>query len=119
MLMNIENFGCTDDNEKQSAYEMAIEQWVSLTELGQCGAPTNLGWMYEVGRGTPSDLEKAAQYYSIAAERGDNVGQCNLAYCYLNGRGVPCNREEAKYWLKKSAEQGNQRAKDLLKENFS
>lgn len=87
--------------------------------IGHCTAPTNLGWMYSVGRGTPVDLEKAAQYYSIAAERGDDVGQCNLGYDYLNGRGVSCNRKEAKYWLEKSAEQGNQRAKDLLRENFS
>ncbi len=119
MFMNIEEYGCEDDDKKQAFYKKAIELWKELTELGNCTAPTNLGWMYSVGRGTPADLEKAAQYYSIAAERGDDVGQCNLGYDYLNGRGVPCNRKEAKYWLEKSAEQGNQRAKDLLRENFS
>ena len=59
---------------------MMIELWEKLTELGQWTSPTNLGWMYENGRGTSVDLEKAAHYYSIAAERGDAVGQCNLAY---------------------------------------
>lgn len=119
MFMNIEEYGCEDDDKKQAFYKKAIELWKELTDLGHCTAPTNLGWMYSVGRGTPVDLEKAAQYYSIAAERGDDVGQCNLGYDYLNGRGVSCNRKEAKYWLEKSAEQGNQRAKDLLRENFS
>ena len=119
MFMNIEEYGCEDDDKKQAFYKKAIELWKELTDLGHCTAPTNLGWMYSVGRGTPVDLKKAAQYYSIAAERGDDVGQCNLGYDYLNGRGVSCNRKEAKYWLEKSAEQGNQRAKDLLRENFS
>ena len=75
--------------------------------------------MYEEGKSTPVDLEKAFYYYSIAAERGNELGQCYLAESYLNGNGVAYNLEKAKYWFEKAAAKGEQRAIDMLKQNFS
>jgi TPR repeat protein len=47
-----------------------VELWKTLVDLGSIVAPTNLGWMYEVGRGTGKDLEKALEWYRKSEEQG-------------------------------------------------
>lgn len=88
MYMCIEDWGCTDQDEKNSFYERAVDLYQELIELGHSGASVNLGWMYETGKWVSEDREKAVHYYSIAAERGESVAQANLARCYENGKGT-------------------------------
>ncbi len=114
MFMHIEDYGCTDEN-KEVFYDSAIQLWECLTEFGSSAAPVNLGWMYENGRGVPAGKEKAFHYYSIGADRGDDVGQCNLAHYYEDGKGTSQNMELAIKWYRKSAQQGYQDAIDALK----
>lgn len=119
MYAFIEEYGCTEESDKQAIYEAAIRLLENLTDIGDDFAPVLLGLRYEDGKGVQSNPQKAFYYYSIAAERGNELGQCYLAESYLNGNGVAYNLEKAKYWLEKAADQGEQRAIDLLKQNFS
>ena len=113
--MSIEEYGCSDTDIQNKFYKKAISLWKKLIDLGDVGAATNLGWMYENGRAVEKSDIEAFKYYKIAADRGDNVGQCNLAWNYENGCGIEKDINKAIFWYKKSAEQGDQRAKDALK----
>lgn len=52
-------------------------------------AQTNLGVMYDNGRGVPKDEAQAVAWYRKAAEQGDANAQFYLGVMYGNGRGVP------------------------------
>ena len=60
-----------------------------------------IGLMYEKGNGVEQDLEKAFQFYKIAAENNISAAQLNLAILYNLGEGVEQNIEQAVYWYKK------------------
>jgi uncharacterized protein len=52
-------------------------------------------------------LEKAFEYYKIAAEKGHCVAQYSLGVCYELGKGVEKNKAKAFEYYEKSAEQGD------------
>ena len=52
------------------------------------------------------NIEDAAEYYQLAAEKGHAKAQFNLATCYISGEGVEQNFYEAAKWYKLAAEQG-------------
>lgn len=114
LYMQIKEYGCEEKEVQNQFYEKAIALWKILVDFGHPVAGTNLGWMYEYGRGTDVDKNMAVEYYKISAERGDDVGQCNLANCYENGEGIEANRNKAIVWYRKSAAQGNEKAKKAL-----
>ena len=82
--------------------------------------PTNaaeqadLGLAYYDGNGVPKDLEKAAYWFTKAAEQGNAPAQCNLGFCYSKGEGVPQDKNKAIYWYTKAAEQGHAGAQQNL-----
>lgn len=88
---------------------------MTLTELM---AIHSQGVDSELGRGTPQDLAKAAQWYRRAAELGYADAQNDLAKLYDDGRGVPQDNVQAYVWYSLAADRGNARAvqdrKDLL-----
>jgi len=49
---------------------------------------TNLGFLYEKGKGTEKDLEMAFYWYRKAAESGYSVAQNNLGLLYEKGEGT-------------------------------
>ena len=49
---------------------------------GNRDAQTQLGMVYVSWTGVPPDLEKAARFYTLAAESGDNYAQDGLANIY-------------------------------------
>lgn len=115
MSMNIEDYNCNTEEEKNMYYKSAIELWKDLEYNGYYGsASTNLGWMYENGRGVEKDYKQAFKHYLLAAEKGCDVGQMNLAYSYRDGTGTEKDLDKAIYWYRKSAEQGNEIAKKEL-----
>ena len=114
--MHIDDYGCKDNNIQKEYYHEAINIWKKLIKNGCVGSAVNLGCMYREGKGTAVNLEKAFDYFKLAAERGNMVGQCNLAASYEFGRGTEKNLEEAIKWYKKSAKQGHQIAIDSLEE---
>ena len=58
-------------------------------------AMTLLGELYADGLGVPNDDKKAAEWYRLAAERGDREAMFALAMFRMTGRGGPRDRHEA------------------------
>ena len=54
----------------------------------------------------PLDYDKAMQWYTLAAQRGNASAQCRLGLMYRRGLGVPRDYQKAFQWYSKSAEQG-------------
>jgi TPR repeat protein len=65
---------------------------------------------FELGRGAPQDLAKAAKLYRRAAELGYADAQNDLAKLYDDGRGVPQDNVQAYVWYSLAADRGNSRA---------
>ena len=49
---------------------------------------TNIGYMYDFGKGVEVNYEEAAKWYLMAANKGEGIAQNNLALLYENGYGV-------------------------------
>lgn len=79
-------------------------------------ALTRLGWMYEIGMGVEADLAQASQYFSEAAELGNEEAMYAIAVMYLTGTGKPLDPDLGREWLQKSAELGYPRAADKMRE---
>ena len=65
-----------------------------------------LGHLYEDGKVTPQDLEKAFKYHLIGAKAGYPTGQFSVGYAYQFGRGTKVDFVEAVQWYRLSAENG-------------
>ncbi|BCB16202.1 hypothetical protein JPHIA_11020 [Haemophilus influenzae] len=68
------------------------QQWSSVFDImypmaleGNITAQSNLGMLYNLGRGTVRDYEKAYWWFSEAAEKGSVKGLNNLGVMYLRG----------------------------------
>lgn len=57
------------------------------------------------------DLDKAFEWYRLAAEGGNKEGQMNLGTMYLDGYGTEANLEVALEWFGKSLENGYESAR--------
>lgn len=84
-------------------------------ELGSLDGQRDLGTLYATGDWTgPRDLDRAAEWYRRAAERGHSDAQYNLGFMYLLGEGVPKDHEEGLRWLRLAADQGYESSFRLL-----
>lgn len=72
------------------------------------------GDMLFFGKGCGRDLGKAVEYYSRAAEAGNDEAQYNMGYCYEEGLGVFRSPARAVKWYRLSAEQGNAKSQNNL-----
>ena len=97
-------------------YSRAISSLLQLTNTSigdnkiQGKAFTQLGWIYEMGKGVEPDLNKASFYFSEAARIGDPEAMYALAVMYLTGKGKEQNKELGNEWMRKSAELGFKKA---------
>ena len=70
-------------------------------------AVSNHGIVIPARIGVESNIQKAIQYYTQAAEDEENYqAQFCLGRCYFNGNGVEQNYNEAIKWFMKAASQG-------------
>lgn len=67
-------------------------------------AMTLLGELYSAGLGVAQDWAKAAEWYRLAAGRGDPRATFALAMLKIDGKGVPRDPAEARKLLESSAE---------------
>ncbi|HIJ92135.1 MAG TPA: sel1 repeat family protein, partial [Rhodospirillaceae bacterium] len=67
-------------------YVAALREWRPLAERGNARAQSNLGVMYENGRGVAQDYAQAVRWYRKAAGQGFAHAQHGLGYMYENGR---------------------------------
>ena len=68
---------------------------------------TLLGELYANGLGVPRDDAKAAEWYKLAADRGDSNAMFALAIFALNGRAGPRDRDASAKWLAAAAKLGH------------
>jgi hypothetical protein len=100
-------------NVKQNLTEAA--NWFALAaRIGNSGAQTALGVMYENGRGVRQDYAEALRLYMLAADQGDAASQVLLGGMYRQGAGVAPDPNLAVQWYRKAAEQGDSTAEYLL-----
>ena len=77
---------------------------------GDTKSQLRLGLAFEFGDGVARNLDEAAHWYRIAADRGDPIAQTNLAYLYENGRDGVRDLSEAARWYMRAAVSGFARA---------
>jgi hypothetical protein len=86
------------ENIVTALFDDLMSRWCSAAPR-----PESLFYMaqeYFYGEGRfPRDFEKAAAYFSMAAEAGHNEAFRWLAYCFKEGLGVPKNQLEAEKYL--------------------
>jgi len=100
-------------------YAKALREWRPLAEQGDANAQSNLGQMYQHGRGVVQDYEEALKWFRKSAEQRGADGQYNLGQLYLQGHGVAQNYSEAFKWYRRSAEQGHAKAQVALGEMYA
>jgi TPR repeat protein len=92
---------------KSGDYATALREWEPLAKQGYAAAQSNLGFMYDEGRGVLQDYKTAVKWFRLAAEQGYADAQYNLGVMYDEGRGVLQDYKTAVKWYRLAAEQGN------------
>ena len=83
-------------------------KWYRLAAAqGDAQAQSNVGHMYETGRGVAQSYGDAAPWYRRAADQGLATAQYNLGVLYDNGHGVSRDYQEAAKWYRLAAAQGD------------
>ncbi len=91
-------------------YATAIKEWRTLAIAGDADAQFNLAQAYKLGRGVPSDLKIAQDWYHKAAAQGHLKAEDALGLImFQNGE-----RQKAMPYIEKSANRGDARAQYVL-----
>lgn len=91
---------------QKADYARAVAIWSPLAENGDADAQFNLGQAYRLGRGVPTNLSRAKDWFERAASRGHVDALTTLGLLlFQNGEQV-----QGLKWLSQSAEQGEPRA---------
>ena len=88
----------------QGDFKKAFELWRPLAEEGTARAQSNLGVLYENGKGVPADMNEALKWYRLAAEQGYAGAQNNLGLIYATGKGVMRDPVLAYMWFDLAAQ---------------
>ncbi len=99
---------------KRGDFVTAASEFLPLARDGDVRAQSNLGYLYERGKGVPQDHVEAVSWYRRAAENSDAKAQFNLAIMYFNGEGVVRNYRKAATWFRKAADHGHTEAQYSL-----
>jgi len=87
-----------------TAFSLATDR---VTNGADPKAMTLLGELYADGLGVPRDDRRAAEWYGLAAARGDSNAMFALAMFALNGRAGTRDREASTRWLAAAAKLGH------------
>ncbi len=63
-------------------YDVAYEKLLPLAEVGNPGAQTELGKMYQYGQGVTQDYAEAIKWYRKAVEEGSELAMRTLAWIF-------------------------------------
>jgi TPR repeat protein len=96
-----------EERYKAKDYKAALTYYRQAADAGYADAQSNLGYMYENGRGVTKDYAEAVSWYRKAADQGHAYAQFSLGYMYENGYGVTKDNAEAVSWYRKAAAQGH------------
>lgn len=100
-----------DNAFNNSNYAAAAKLYIVLAEQGEVSAQTNLGWIFNNGKGVTKNLKEAIKWYRLAADQGNPVAQNGLGSVYLDD---VQDKQEAKKWFLLSVAQGNTDAQKNL-----
>ena len=101
--------------EARGDFAAAVPIYRSLAEKGNVSAQNRLGYLYEIGAGVDRDWLKAAEWYSKAAEAGDENAGAALGFIGRNWVRVNSTGNRVIYELvEKAAKMGNARAQFSL-----
>ena len=89
----------------------AVKWYRKAADQGDADGQSNLGLMYQNGRGVAKDEVEAVKWYRKAADQGYANGQVNLGTMYWVGNGVVKDKLEAYKWFLLSGAQGDELAK--------
>ncbi len=77
-------------------YKEALRLFKLSSAAGNGLGSSNIGYMYEEAKGLNKDYKKAAEYYALAVEQGENEVLLDLARLYkAGGYGLAKNQELA------------------------
>ncbi|WP_321447603.1 tetratricopeptide repeat protein [uncultured Cohaesibacter sp.] len=91
-------------------YLTAFALATKLAGMDDIHAQTLLGELYLKGIGVEQDLKEAANWFELAADRGDREAQFNIGLLYAQGQGVEKNLDKALAYFRKAAEQDQKNA---------
>lgn len=95
----------------------AFEWALKAAEQGNADGQNFVAEMYETGKSTTRDLDKAIFWYQKSAEQEFADAQINLAEKYIDGNGVPKDLAKAYTLLNKAKLNGYKRGKIILENN--
>ncbi|MDO7833550.1 SPOR domain-containing protein [Sphingobium sp. HBC34] len=98
------------DAWQQGDYAKAIAEWRPLAQGGDPDAQFNLGQAYKLGRGVPSDLNVALDWYRKAAQQGHLRAEDNLALLMFQQG----DRAAAIPYLQRASARGEPRAQYIV-----
>ena len=98
------------DAWQRGDYPAAVAEWRPLALAGDADAQFNLGQAYKLGRGVPSDLTQAEDWYRRAAKQGHLQAEDNLGLILFTAN----RRDEAMPFIIHSAARGEPRAQYVL-----
>jgi uncharacterized protein len=91
-------------------YTVAVAQWRPLAISGDADAQFNLGQAYKLGRGVPTDLKAAEDWYRKAAQQGHLQAEDNYGLIlFQNG-----DRQKAMPMIERSSARGEPRSQYVL-----
>ncbi|KAF8926036.1 hypothetical protein BGZ58_000244, partial [Dissophora ornata] len=68
------------ESSRRSTYTNTTEENLKSANQGDADAQSNLGFMYDNGKGVPQDYPKAIEWYLKATNQGDAIAQSNLGF---------------------------------------
>ena len=94
-----------------TAYDgQALDEVMSQAMEGEISAMMTLAYRYEQGIGTSPDVNKAAEWYLLAAQRRDVEACYRLALIYANPDSPLYNFKSGKSWLRRAKRMGHAKA---------
>ena len=94
----------------QGDYDKAVREWQPLADAGDADAQFNLGQAYKLGKGVPTDLAAALEYYRKATVQSHARAEDNYGLLLFQQN----QRQQAMPYLERSAERGEPRAQYLV-----
>ena len=110
-----------NNSDSATDYKLSFLCYQKAAELSNndsCPSCYLLGECYENGYGTEKNLEKAFEYYSIAAEDDEPYFLLKLFGCYKNGIGTPVDEKKALELYKKAEKIGKDQLIQSYKKKF-
>lgn len=91
-------------------YKKAIAEWRGPAVAGDADAQFNLGQAYKLGRGVPTDLAQAEEWYRKAALQGHPQAEENYGLALFENN----KRLQAVEWLERASARGEPRSQYVL-----